>query len=151
MYHCFTNRSGDVNRIMCRNINKKQKEIIKEFSEFTEWFQIYQHIISLGKKVPSIDEKDEKDMLPGCQSKVWMKGSMQDGKMWYQAESDSLIIKGMLSLLLRIYNHQTPLDIVDSDLYFTEEIGLQTHLSPARANGLQAMINQMKTIAKSYL
>ena len=151
MYHCVTYRSGDVNRIMCRSINKKQKEIIKEFSNFTEWFQMYQHIISLGRNIHLMDEKNEKDMLPGCQSQVWIKGSIQNGKMWYQAESDSLITKGILSLLLRIYNHQTPLDIVDSDLYFTEEIGLQTHLSPARANGLQSMINHMKTIAKSYL
>jgi len=135
---------------MNSKINLIQDMIIEEFTKLDDWFDKYEYLISLGKKLEPLDEKlkNEENSISGCQSNVWIKAEIQDKKVNYLADSDSLIVKGMISLLLRVLNNQHPKDIVNTDLYFIDKIGLSSNLSPSRANGLMSIIKQIKSYAK---
>jgi len=123
-----------------------QEEIIDEFSMFDDWMQKYEYMIDLGKSLPLIQDKNKTEdrLINGCQSKVWLDATLENGKIEYTADSDAIITKGIISLLLRVFSGQKPEDIVKSDLRFIKEIGLQEHLSPTRANGLLSMVQQIK-------
>jgi cysteine desulfuration protein SufE len=129
-----------------------EQEIISEFSMFDDWMQKYEHIIELGKELPLIDEQFKTDdyIIKGCQSKVWLNAEMKDGKVIYSADSDAIITKGIISLLLRVFNNQTPQEIISAELTFIDEIGLKEHLSPTRSNGLLSMVKQIKTYALAF-
>ncbi|WP_329903028.1 SufE family protein [Porphyromonas pogonae] len=133
-------------------INEIQDEIIAEFSGFDDWMDKYELLIEMGNSLDPMpeDEKTPAHLIEGCQSRVWITAAMQDGKVHYQGESDAIIVKGIVSLLLRVLNDQKPQDIIESDLYFIKEIGLDEHLSPTRSNGLVAMLNQMKMYAVAF-
>lgn len=129
------------------SIAQKQEEIIEEFGMFEEWMEKYEHIIELGKELTPIDPKYKTDeyIIKGCQSKVWLHGDLdENGKLVFTADSDAIITKGLVALMVRILSHESPEDVVSSDLHFVNEIGLHDHLSPTRSNGLVAMIKQMK-------
>lgn len=130
-------------------IKEIENEIVEEFAIFTDWLDKYEYIIELGKGVPAIDEGEKRDenLIKGCQSRVWLSCSIKDGKLYFGADSDAIITKGIISLLIRVYNGQTAEDIVASDLQFLGKIGLQENLSPTRANGLVAMIKQIRMYA----
>jgi cysteine desulfuration protein SufE len=129
-----------------------ERDIIEEFSMFDDWMQKYEHIIELGKELPLIDEKFKTDdyIIKGCQSKVWLNAEMKDGKVIYSADSDAIITKGIISLLLRVFNNQSPQEIISAELTFIDEIGLKEHLSPTRSNGLLSMVKQIKTYALAF-
>ena len=133
-------------------INERQDEIIEEFSGFDDWMDKYQLLIDLGNEQEPLDEKykTESNLIDGCQSRVWLQADYADGKIHFQAESDALIVKGIVALLIRVLNDQTPQDILDADLYFIEEIGLKEHLSPTRSNGLLAMVKQARMYALAF-
>lgn len=133
-------------------INEIQDEIIEEFNDFDDWMDKYQLLIDLGNDLEPLDEKYKTDdnLIDGCQSRVWVQCDMVDDKMMLQAESDALIVKGIVALLLRVLSGHTPKEILDADLYFIEEIGLHEHLSPTRSNGLLAMIKQIRIYALAY-
>ena len=133
-------------------INEIQDEIIEEFSDFEDWMYKYQLLIDLGSDQPPLEEKykNEQNLIDGCQSRVWLQADMIDGKLHFQAESDALIVKGIVALLIRVLGDHTPQEILDTDLYFIERIGLSEHLSPTRSNGLLAMIKQMKMYALAF-
>lgn len=133
-------------------INDIQDEIIEEFSDFEDWMDKYQLLIDLGSDQPPLEEKykNEQNLIDGCQSRVWLQADMIDGKLHFQAESDALIVKGIVALLIRVLGDHTPQEILDTDLYFIEKIGLSEHLSPTRSNGLLAMIKQMKMYALAF-
>lgn len=133
-------------------INEIQDEIIEEFSDFEDWMDKYQLLIDLGSDQPPLEEKykNEQNLIDGCQSRVWLQADMIDGKLHFQAESDALIVKGIVALLIRVFGDHTPQEILDTDLYFIERIGLSEHLSPTRSNGLLAMIKQMKMYALAF-
>lgn len=133
-------------------INDIQDEIIEEFSEFDDWMDKYQMLIDLGNDLAPLDEKykTESNLIDGCQSRVWVQCDYEDGLIKLQADSDALIVKGIVALLLRVLSNQTPKEILDADLYFVNEIGLSEHLSPTRANGLVAMIKQIRIYALAY-
>lgn len=133
-------------------INEIQDEIIEEFSDFEDWMDKYQLLIDLGSDQPPLEEmyKNEQNLIDGCQSRVWLQADMIDGKLHFQAESDALIVKGIVALLIRVLGDHTPQEILDTDLYFIEKIGLSEHLSPTRSNGLLAMIKQMKMYALAF-
>lgn len=128
------------------NINEKQDEIINDFAFFDEWMDKYEHIIEMAKDLPVIDEqyKKEENLIKGCQSKVWLHADYKDGKVYFTADSDAIITKGLVALMISVLNEQTPKDIASSDIYFIDKIGLKSHLSPTRANGLLSMLKQMK-------
>ena len=130
-------------------INEIQDEIIEEFQDFDDWMDRYQLLIDMGSDQPEllVQYKTEQNLIDGCQSRVWLQADLVDGKVQFQAESDALIVKGIVALLVRVFNNQTPQDILDADLYFIEQIGLREHLSPTRSNGLLAMLKQMKMYA----
>jgi len=130
-------------------IKEIQEEIIEEFAFFEDWMQRYEYIIELGKSLPLIDEKNKTDdnVISGCQSKVWIHAEKEGDKVEFTADSDAILTKGIISLLLRVYSNQTPTDILNADLHFIDEVGLKEHLSPTRANGLLAMIKQIKLYA----
>ncbi|RKO69269.1 SufE family protein [Sphingobacterium puteale] len=130
-------------------INEIQNELIEDFAFFTDWMEKYEYIIQLGKEVPLIDEqyKTEEYIIKGCQSKVWLYPEVKDGKVYFTADSDAIITKGLVSLMVKVLSGYTAKEIVDADLYFVDEIGLKEHLSPTRANGLLSMIKQMKLYA----
>ena len=130
-------------------INEIQDEIIEEFQDFEDWMDRYQLLIDMGSDQPElpVKYKTEQNLIDGCQSRVWLQADLIDGKVQFQAESDALIVKGIVALLLRVFNNQSPKDILDADLYFIEQIGLREHLSPTRSNGLLAMLKQMKMYA----
>ena len=134
-------------------INEIQDEIIEEFSGFDDWMDKYQLLIDLGNEQEPLDEKykTEQNLIDGCQSRVWLQADLQDGKIHFSAESDALIVKGIVALLIRVLSDQTPQDILDADLYFIEQIGLKEHLSPTRSNGLLAMVKQIKMYALAYI
>ena len=134
------------------NINEIQEEIIAEFSDFDDWMDRYQLLIDLGSEQPPLDEKykTEQNLIDGCQSRVWLQADMVDGKLQFRAESDALIVKGIVALLVRVLTDHTPQEILDADLYFIEAIGLREHLSPTRSNGLGAMLKQMKMYALAF-
>lgn len=129
-----------------------QEELIDEFSMFEDWMQRYEYMIDLGKSLPLIDEnlKNDDKLIKGCQSKVWLNSEMNDGKIIFTADSDAIITKGIIAVLVRVFSNQKPQDILDANTDFIDEIGLKEHLSPTRANGLVSMIKQMKMYALAY-
>ena len=133
-------------------IKEIQEEIIDEFSMFDEWMERYEYIIELGKSLPIINEafKLEENLIVGCQSKVWLHAEIEENKISFSADSDAILTKGIVALLLRVFNRQKPVDILASDLFFIDEIGLKEHLSPTRANGLVSMIKQLKLYALAF-
>jgi cysteine desulfuration protein SufE len=133
-------------------IQQIQDEIIADFELFGDWMDKYEYIIQLGKELPMIDEqyKIEENLIRGCQSRVWMHAEIRDGKLFFTADSDAVITKGLVSLVIKVLSSQTPKDIVDANLYFVDAIGLSSHLSPTRSNGLLSMIKQIKLYALAY-
>ena len=133
-------------------INEIQDEIIQEFADFDDWMDRYQLLIDLGSSQPRLDDKykTEQNLIDGCQSRVWLQADMKDGLLHFQAESDALIVRGIVALLVRVLSDHTPQEILVADLYFIESIGLREHLSPTRSNGLLAMLRQMKLYALAY-
>ncbi|WP_375253584.1 MULTISPECIES: SufE family protein [Dokdonia] len=134
------------------SIQEIQDEIVDEFSMFEDWMQRYEYMIDLGKSLPLIDEafKTEDYIIKGCQSKVWVHATMEDGKVTFTADSDAIITKGIIAILIRAFSNQAPQDIIEADTAFIDEIGLKEHLSPTRANGLVSMIKQIKLYAVAY-
>ena len=133
-------------------INERQNEIIDEFSGFDDWMDKYQLLIDLGNEQQPLDEKykTEQNLIDGCQSRVWLQADYADGKIHFSAESDALIVKGIVTLLIRVLNDSTPQEILDADLYFIDQIGLKEHLSPTRSNSLLAMVKQMRMYALAF-
>lgn len=133
-------------------INERQDEIIAEFSDIDDWMDRYGYIIDLGNSLPPIDEqyKTPQHLIEGCQSRVWLNAEMHDGRVHYTADSDAIIVKGIISLLIDVLNDHTPQEILDADLYFIDRIGLSEHLSPTRSNGLVAMVKQMRMYALAF-
>jgi cysteine desulfuration protein SufE len=134
-------------------IKEKQQEIIDEFAIYDDWMEKYEYIIELGKDLPLIDpdKKTDDRLIEGCQSRVWLDATIDHDKIHLTADSDAIITKGIIGLLIRVYDNEKPEDIVKSDLYFISEIGLQEHLSPTRANGLLSMVKKIKLLALSAL
>lgn len=135
-----------------RPIVEVENEIIEEFSAFEDWMDKYEYIIELGKSVPMIEEtqKTEANLIKGCQSRVWLSSEYRDGKIFFAADSDAIITKGIISLLVRLFNGRPPQEILSSDFSFVEKIGLKDNLSPTRANGLVSMIKQIQNYAVAY-
>ena len=133
-------------------INEIQDEVIEEFEGFDDWMDKYQMLIDLGNDLAPLDEqyKNNQNLIDGCQSRVWLQCDYADGKLHFQAESDALIVKGIIALLIRVLNDHTPQEILDADLYFIEQIGLKDHLSPTRSNGLLAMVKQIRMYALAF-
>ena len=133
-------------------INEIQDEIIEEFSGLDDWMDKYQLLIDLGSEQVPLDEKykTEQNLIDGCQSRVWLQADYADGVIHFTAESDALIVKGIVALLIRVLSDHTPQEILDADLYFIETIGLKEHLSPTRSNGLVAMVKQMRVYALAF-
>ena len=135
-----------------KDINELQDEVIEEFSDFEDWMDKYQLLIDLGNEQEPLDDKykTESNLIDGCQSRVWLQADYKDGALWFTAESDALIVKGIVALLIRVLSGHTPQEILDADLYFIDRIGLREHLSPTRSNGLLAMVKQIKAYALAY-
>ena len=133
-------------------INELQDEVVEEFNEFTDWMDKYQMLIDLGNDLKPLEEKykNEQNLIDGCQSRVWLQCDYLDGRLVFTADSDALITKGIIALLIRVLSGHTPQEILDADLYFIEEIGLRQHLSPTRSNGLLSMVKQIKSYALAY-
>ena len=134
------------------SISKIQKELVEEFSFFEDWMQRYEHMIDLGKSLPLIKEKykTEDNIIKGCQSKVWMHAELEETKLIFTADSDAIITKGIIAILIRVFSKQHPDEILNADTKFIDQIGLKEHLSPTRANGLVSMIKQIKMYALAY-
>ena len=134
-------------------INEKQDEIIEDFEVFSEWEDKYRYIIDLGNDLPKIDAqyKTDDNLIRGCQSKVWLHGEPKDGKLFFTADSDAQITKGLVGMVVSVLSGHTPKEIVDTDIYFIDKIGLKNHLSPTRSNGLLSMLKQIKMYAVAYL
>lgn len=135
------------------SIEEIQQEVIEEFSEYDDWMDKYQMLIDLGSEQEPLpaEYKTESNLIDGCQSRVWLQADLTDeGRIHFQAESDALIVKGIVTLLIRVLDNQTPSDILSADLHFIEDIGLREHLSPTRSNGLLAMLKQMKLYAMAF-
>ena len=130
-------------------INEIQDELIEDFAFYEDWMEKYEYIIQLGKELPLIDEQYKTDdyIIKGCQSKVWLHAELKDGKIHFTADSDAVITKGLVSLMVKVLSEHTPEEIAQADLYFIDNIGLKEHLSPTRANGLLSMVKQMKMYA----
>ena len=133
-------------------IKETEQQIIDEFSNFDEWLDRYAYLIDLGRECPQIDEKDktEQNLIKGCQSRVWLSCSYDDGLLHFRADSDAVITRGIVTLLIRALDGHTPQEILDADLAVIDAIGLKEHLSPTRSNGLTAMVKQMKMYALAY-
>ncbi|MBD5234964.1 MAG: SufE family protein [Barnesiella sp.] len=133
-------------------INDKQDELIAEFADIEDWMDRYAYIIDMGNALPPIDEKYKTPdhLIEGCQSRVWLNAEYRDGKVYYTADSDAIIVKGIISMLVDVLSGHTPQEILDSDLHFIDAIGLSTHLSPTRSNGLLAMVKQMRLYALAF-
>ena len=133
-------------------INELQDNVIEEFSDFDDWMDKYALLIDLGNSLPPLEEKykTESNLFEGCQSRVWLQADYVDGKILFKGESDAVIVKGIVSLLISILSDHTPQEILDADLYFIEKIGLKEHLSPTRSNGLVAMVKQMRMYALAF-
>ena len=133
-------------------INEIQEEIIEEFAGLDDWMDKYQLLIDLGNEQEPLDEKykTESNLIDGCQSRVWLRADYRDGRIFFSAESDALIVKGIVALLIRVLSGHTPQEILDADLCFIDEIGLKEHLSPTRSNGLLAMVKQMRMYALAF-
>ena len=134
------------------SIKERQEEVIEEFALFEDWMDKYEHLISLGKELPLIDEakKVEENIIKGCQSRVWLAADLEDGRINYTADSDAIITKGIISLMIRVLTDKAPKEIAEADLFFIDEVGLKEHLSPTRSNGLVSMVKQMKMYALAY-
>ena len=134
------------------SIEEIQNELIDEFSMFEDWMQRYEYMIDLGKSLALIDEHLKTDdlLIKGCQSKVWLNAELKDEKIVFTADSDAIITKGIIAILIRTFSNQTPEDIIKADTHFIDQIGLKEHLSPTRANGLVSMIKQLKLYAVAY-
>ena len=134
-------------------INDIQDEIIEEFSSFDDWMDRYSLLIEYGNGLEPFPEadKNDKNLIDGCQSKVWFTAQIKDGKVIYHGDSDAILVKGIVALLIRVLSEHTPKEIVDADLYFIDAINLREHLSPTRSNGLNAMLKQMHLFALTYL
>ena len=137
---------------MKQTINEIQDEVIEEFLDVEDWMDKYQRLIDLGNEQEPLDEKykTESNLIDGCQSRVWLQADLVDGVIHFQAESDALIVKGIVALLIRVLSDHTPDEILGADLYFIEKIGLKEHLSPTRSNGLLAMIKQVRMYALAF-
>ena len=135
-----------------KTINELQDEVIEEFSGFDDWMDKYQMLIDLGNDLEPLDEKykTEQNLIDGCQSRVWLQCDLKDGKLVFTADSDALIVKGIIALLIEVISGHTPKEILDADFYFIDKIGLREHLSPTRSNGLLAMVKQVKAYALAY-
>ena len=133
-------------------INEAQNEVVEEFEDFTDWMDKYQMLIDLGNELDALNDKYKNDsnLIDGCQSRVWLQCDLVDGKLQFTADSDALIVKGIIALLIQVLSGHTPTEILDADLYFIDKIGLKDHLSPTRSNGLLAMIKQIKAYALAY-
>ena len=133
-------------------INELQNNVIEEFADFDDWMDKYALLIDLGNSLPPLEEKykTESNLIEGCQSRVWLQADYVDGKILFKGESDAVIVKGIVSLLISILSDHTPQEILDADLYFVEKIGLKEHLSPTRSNGLVAMVKQMRMYALAF-
>ena len=131
------------------SINEKQEEIISEFEMFDDWMDRYQLLIDLGNSQESLDEeyKTDQNLIEGCQSRVWLQADLVNGKVVYKAESDAIIVKGIITLLIQVLSNHTPDEIINAGLYFIDKIGLHEHLSPTRSNGLLSMLKQMRLYA----
>ena len=134
------------------SIKAIQEEIVEEFSMFDDWMQRYEYIIDLGKNLPLIKEefKTENNLIKGCQSKVWLQGEQQTDTIVFTADSDAILTKGIIAILIRTFSNQKAIDILEADMNFIDEIGLKEHLSPTRANGLVSMIKQIKMYALAF-
>ena len=132
-----------------KTINELQEEVIEEFSDFDDWMDKYQLLIDLGNEQEPLapEYKNDQNLIDGCQSRVWLQADLVDGKVEFQAESDALIVKGIIALLIKVVSGHTPDEILENELYFIEAIGLKEHLSPTRSNGLLAMVKQMRMYA----
>ena len=133
-------------------IQETEQQIVAEFANFDEWLDRYAYIIDLGRDCPVIDERDktEQNLIQGCQSRVWLSCELRDGRLYFRADSDAVITRGIISLLIRALDGHTPQEILDADLSFIDAIGLREHLSPTRSNGLTSMVKQMKMYALAY-
>lgn len=133
-------------------INELQDEVIEDFSALSDWMDKYQMLIDLGNELEPLDEryKTQSNLIDGCQSRVWLQCDEKEGKLYFTADSDALIVKGIIALLIRVVSGHTPQEIMDAELYFIDCIGLHEHLSPTRANGLLAMVKQMKMYALAF-
>jgi cysteine desulfuration protein SufE len=133
-------------------INEIQQEIVSEFSVYEDWMDKYAYLIELGNQLGELDPKDKNDqnLIKGCQSRVWLVAEMNDGKIDFRGESDAVIVKGLVALLLKVVSGRTPKEIMDNELYFIDELGLKQHLSPTRSNGLLAMVKQIRLYAVAY-
>ena len=133
-------------------IKELQNNVIEEFADFDDWMDKYALLIDLGNSLPPLEEKykTESNLIEGCQSRVWLQADYVDGKILFKGESDAVIVKGIVSLLISILSDHTPQEILDADLYFIEKIGLKEHLSPTRSNGLVAMVKQMRMYALAF-
>jgi len=134
------------------SINEIQDAIVEEFSVFDDWMDRYQQLIEYGKDLPPIDERKrtEQYLIQGCQSKVWLDAELRDGKVYFTADSDAIITKGIVALLIKVLSGRTPDEILNTDLYFIDKIGLKENLSPTRSNGLVAMVKQMRMYALAF-
>jgi cysteine desulfuration protein SufE len=135
-----------------KTINEIQDEVIEEFAVFDDWMDKYQMLIDLGNELNALDNKykTEQNLIDGCQSRVWLQCDYEDGLLVFKADSDALIVKGIIALLLQVVSGHTPQEILDADLYFIDKIGLHEHLSPTRSNGLLAMVKQVKAYALAF-
>lgn len=133
-------------------IEELQQEVIDEFSDYDDWMDKYQLLIDLGNEQPPLDEKYkiESNLIDGCQSRVWLQADYEEGKIHFSAESDALIVKGIVALLIRVFSDHTPQEILDTEIYFIDAIGLKEHLSPTRSNGLLAMVKQIRMYALAF-
>ena len=134
------------------SIENIQQEIISEFSAFEDWMDKYAYLIELGNELKPLNEqyKTDQNLIKGCQSQVWLNAEYKDGLLYFEGDSDALIVKGLVALLLRVVSNRTPKEILDNELFFVDEIGLKQHLSPTRSNGLLSMIKQIKLYAVAY-
>jgi len=135
-----------------KTINELQDEVIEEFSDFDDWMDKYQLLIDLGNEQEPLapEYKNDQNLIDGCQSRVWLQADLVDGKVEFQAESDALIVKGIIALLIKVVSGHTPDEFLENELYFIEAIGLKEHLSPTRSNGLLAMVKQMRMYALAF-
>ena len=133
-------------------INQLQDAVIEEFSDIDDWMDKFQMLIDLGNELDTLDEqyKNNQNLIDGCQSRVWIQCDYKDGKLYFTADSDALIVKGIIALLIQVISGHTPTEILDAELYFIDRIGLKDHLSPTRSNGLLAMIKQIRAYALAY-
>jgi cysteine desulfuration protein SufE len=133
-------------------VEQVQQEIIEEFSVYTDWMDKYGYLIELGNDLKDLDpkEKTDQNLIKGCQSRVWLVAEMEDGKINFRGESDAVIVKGLVALLLRVVSGRTPKELIENDLHFIDDLGLKQHLSPTRSNGLLAMVKQIRLYAVAY-